>query len=180
MSRSSLRPALKEPADTLLAWLSGAEGRALDGAELVAGLGCRLRAAGLPVDRLAALRWTLHPGVLAAAKSWTPDRPVQIYDREHGFEPPAAFAVSRLYDLLETGPLDLQGEALAQVAIEALRGVGLVEQFILPCGHADGPFRAIAFGTAQRGGFTAAERAVFERVAPALTARLCAAGRRTG
>jgi len=173
--------ALKEPAATLLAWLSGAEGRALDEAGLVAGLGRQLRAAGLPVDRLAALRWTLHPGVLAAALSWTPERAVQSYDREQGFEPPAAFAVSRLHDaLVMRGSLSLQGEALALIAIEALRGDGLVEQFILPCAPADGPFRAIAFGTAQRGGFIAAERAVFERVAPALAARLCAAGRRTG
>ncbi len=173
--------ASRDPADTLLAWLSGAEGRALDEAALVAGLGGRLRLAGLPVDRLATLRWTLHPGVLAAAKSWTPDRPVQSYDREQGFEPPAAFAVGRLHDaLVMRGALDLHGEALAQVAIEALRGDGLVEQVILPCAPADGPFRAIAFGTAQRGGFIATERAVFERVAPALAARLCAAGRRTG
>ena len=173
------RSALLEPADTLLAWLSGAEGRALDEAELLAGLGLRLRAAGLPVARLAALRWTLHPGVLAAAKSWTPDRPIQIYDREHGFEPPAAFAVSRVHDaLVMRGSLSLEGEALALVAIEALRGTGLAEQFILPCAQADGPFRAVAFGTAQRGGFTAAERAVFERVAPALAARLCAVSRR--
>jgi len=173
--------AAKEPVDTLLAWLSGVEGRALDEAALVAGLGGRLRAAGLPVDRLAALRWTLHPGVLAAAMSWTPDRPVQIYDREHGFEPPAAFAVGRLHDaLVMCGALNLQGEALSLVAIEALRGDGLVEQVILPCAHADGPFRAIAFATAQRSGFIPAERAIFERVAPALAARLCAAGRRTG
>lgn len=179
MSPSPLLPSLKEPADMLVAWLSGAEGRALDEAGLIAGLGHRLGAAGLRVDRLAALRWTLHPGVLAAAKSWTPDRPVQIYDRVHGFEPPAAFAVSRLHDaLVMSGRLELQGEALASVAIEALRGIGLVEQFILPCDHADGPFRAVAFGTAQRSGFTAAERAVFERVAPALAARLCATGRR--
>ncbi len=117
--------------------------------------------------------------MLAAAKSWTPDRPVQIYDRAHGFEPPAAFAVSRIHDgLVMRGSLSLAGEALAQVAIEALRSPGFAEQFVLPCAHGDGPFRAVAFGTARRGGFTPAERSTFERIAPALAARLCAAARR--
>ncbi len=170
---------VKEPAAALLAWLSGAEGRTLDETELLAGLGLRLRAAGLPVARLAVLRWTLHPGVLAAAKSWTPDQPIQVYDRAHGFEPPAAFAVSRVHDaLVMRGSLSLEGEALALVAIEALRGAGLAEQFVLPCTQGDGPFRAVAFGTARRGGFMPLERSIFERLAPALAARLCAAARR--
>jgi adenylate cyclase len=171
----------KESAAGLLSWLNGAEARTLDEAGLVAAFGPRLRQAGLPVDQLAALRWTLHPGVLAATMRWVPDRPVELYDREQGGEPAAAFAVTRLYENLAVGrPLSLHGEALALVAVDALRGMGLIEQFVVPCAHADGPFRASAFGTAQKGGFTAAEQGVLERVAPALAARLCAAGRRVG
>ncbi|MGO7209106.1 adenylate/guanylate cyclase domain-containing protein, partial [Rhizobium ruizarguesonis] len=46
---------------SIIEWLSGDECHALDEAGLVSGLGRRLQALGLPVDRLTLHLMTLHP-----------------------------------------------------------------------------------------------------------------------
>ena len=45
----------------LIEWLVGDECRALDDGEMIEGLGARLRATGLPLDRLTLHLRTLHP-----------------------------------------------------------------------------------------------------------------------
>jgi hypothetical protein len=176
-ARSRLQPEGLGTA-SILDWLRSDECRARDEVGLIADFGWRLKCADLPIDRLVSLRWTLHPSVLGRAVTWAPGRPVEIYDRDHGIEPVAAFAVGRLYDALAAGrPLTLRGEALTLSAIDALTGRDLVELAILPLAPADGPFRAMCFGTARKGGFAAPEHLAFAALAPALAARLGAAAR---
>ena len=48
------------------------------------------------------------------------------------------------------------------------RGRGLVELIMLPLSYADGSISVSVFGTAQRTGFTDAERSLMKRILPAL------------
>jgi adenylate cyclase len=63
-------------------WLSSDECHELDDAHMMSGLGQRLRALGLPIDRLGLHLRTLHPHILARSVLWSPGEPVQIVDRE--------------------------------------------------------------------------------------------------
>jgi adenylate cyclase len=171
-------PRKPEPAEAaILEWLSGEECRALDEAGLIAGLGRRLRNAGLPIDRLVSLRWTLHPGILGGTAAWSPNRPVEICDRDHGIEPAAAFAGSRLHEAMAEGrTVTMRGDDPALAAIDAFCGRDLIELVIVPLAAA-GAFRAISFATARKGGFAAVERRALDRITPALASRLGTAGR---
>jgi adenylate cyclase len=63
-------------------WLSSDECHELDDAHMMSELGQRLRALGLPIDRLGLHLRTLHPHILARSVLWSPGEPVQIVDRE--------------------------------------------------------------------------------------------------
>ncbi|NKF33048.1 adenylate/guanylate cyclase domain-containing protein, partial [Pseudomonas sp. BGM005] len=54
----------------IIEWLSGDECHALDEAGLVSGLGRRLQALGLPVDRLTLHLMTLHPELVGRTIAW--------------------------------------------------------------------------------------------------------------
>jgi len=55
---------------SLIEWLTGDECHALDEAGLVAGLGRRLRALDLPIDRLTLHLTTLHPEFIGRTFAW--------------------------------------------------------------------------------------------------------------
>jgi adenylate cyclase len=63
-------------------WLSSDACHALDDADMIGGLGCRLRTLGVPISRLGLHLRTLHPQILARSIMWSPDEAVQIIDRE--------------------------------------------------------------------------------------------------
>jgi hypothetical protein len=86
----------------LIEWLVGDECRALDDKEMIEGLGARLRAAGLPLDRLTLHLRTLHPQIIGRTLAWAPGEPVEILDREYGVEILAQFAESPLRQVMET------------------------------------------------------------------------------
>src|SRR6185437_718192 len=99
--RAADRPSGGSPAIIeAIEWLTGDECHELDDAGLVAGLGRRLRTAGLPLDRLTLHLRTLHPELLARTVAWAPGEPVEIHDREHGIEVSAAFAGSALREVM--------------------------------------------------------------------------------
>ena len=56
----------------IIEWLSSDESHGVDDAGLIAGLGRRLRAAGLPVDRLSLHLRTLHPEIMGRRWIWHP------------------------------------------------------------------------------------------------------------
>jgi adenylate cyclase len=63
-------------------WLSSDVCHDLDDADMISGLGRRLRSLGLLIDSLGLHLRTLHPQILARSIMWSPDEPVQIIDRE--------------------------------------------------------------------------------------------------
>jgi hypothetical protein len=75
-------------------WLIGEECGALDDAGLIAGLGERLRAMGLPLDRLGLYLRTLHPEYFGRALAWAPGEPVESENRGYGITALRAYAES--------------------------------------------------------------------------------------
>lgn len=155
---------------SLIEWLTGDECHALDEAGLVSGLGRRLRALGVPVDRLTLHLMTLHPEFIGRTIAWAPGEPIEIHDREHGMR--LVLANTPLQRALETRePLIVgpgEGAHGRWQHIDVFAGRGLVQLIIAPLCNADGPISCAAFGTKRPGGFTSAEQQVIERILPAL------------
>jgi len=140
----------------------------LGDADRVADLGRRLAGAGVPADRLALYRRTLHPGVLGRATAWAPNRPVEIFDREHGLDLSLGFAGSPLELALAGGAaLTFDPAALERGSAgwgDPLRGLGLKTLLVVPLRQA----AALAVGTCRPGGFAEAETALIQRLAGGL------------
>ncbi|WP_409456577.1 adenylate/guanylate cyclase domain-containing protein [Rhizobium lusitanum] len=155
---------------SLIEWLTGDECHALDEAGLVSGLGRRLQALGLPVDRLTLHLMTLHPEFIGRTFSWAPGEPIEIHDREHGMR--LALANTPLQKALETRELLIAGPGESPHGrwqhIDVFSGRGLVQLVIAPLCNADGPISTAVFGTRRPGGFTSTELQVIERILPAL------------
>lgn len=153
-------------------WLASDECHDTDDAGLVAGLGRRLLAVGLPVDRLALHLRTLHPELLGRTVAWSPNSSVEVFDRAHGIEISADFVHSPVQFAMEHNePLDVRldrREARNWTLIDVYRERGLVDMMVRPLNTGDGPLSAVTFCTARRGGFTATERLALERIVPAL------------
>lgn len=153
-------------------WLAGEECHALDEAALAAELGRRLRSAGLPLDHLGLYLRTLHPEILAHVVGWAPDEPVQVYRRPHDFVRSAAYLSNPIARVLETQtPLVLRVDPQRDAPwtqSELFKGRPLVELIALPLRTPDALPSAVSFATTRSTGFTAAERAAFDRIAPAL------------
>ncbi|MGQ9370734.1 adenylate/guanylate cyclase domain-containing protein [Azospirillum sp. ST 5-10] len=157
------------PVVEVVEWLAGDDCHAMDEAALAAGLGRRLRAVGLPVDRLTLHLRTLHPEILGRTLAWAPDEAVEV--REHGLAAAARFVGSAVHRVMETGkPLRVRmADQTAPVSgLDVFAGRGLVELLIAPLNGTDGPVSAAAFGTARPGGFSAADHAALQRILPAL------------
>jgi adenylate cyclase len=156
----------------IVEWLSGNECHDLDDAGLIAGLGRRLRAAGLPVDRLSLHLRTLHPEFLGRTLAWAPNEPVEIHDREHGIAVSQAFLDSPLVQVMETGePIVVRrvdDDDAAWTKTDIYQGRHLAELVIVPLHNAEGPMSAAAFGTIRPDGFSATDAKALERIVPAL------------
>ena len=160
-----------DPASILavLEWLSGDECHAIDEAGLIAGLGCRLRQIGLPVDRLTLHLMTLHPELLGRTFAWAPSEPIEIHDREHGMR--VTFATSPLRKVMDTRQpmiVDADDETWPWQHIDVFAGRDLVQLVMAPLCNVDGPVSAAVFGTRRAGGFTLSDVHVMERILPAL------------
>ncbi|MFB2566934.1 adenylate/guanylate cyclase domain-containing protein [Rhizobium sp. IMFF44] len=155
---------------SLIEWLTGDECHALDEAGLVAGLGRRLRALDLPVDRLTLHLTTLHPEFIGRTFAWAPGEPVEIHDREHGSRLALAntplMKAQEMREPLVVGP----GESLhgRWQHIDIFSGRGLVQLIVAPLCNADGPISCAVFATRRPGGFTSGEHDLIERILPAL------------
>lgn len=154
----------------LIEWLTGDECHALDEVGLVSGLGRRLQALGVPVDRLTLHLMTLHPELSGRTFAWAPGEPIEIHDREHGrLQTIANTPLRKALEMRETllvGPGESQHGHWQHIDVFA--GRGLVQLMIAPLCNADGPISSAAFGTRRPGGFTPAEQQVLTRILPAL------------
>ncbi|GLS32557.1 adenylate cyclase [Mesorhizobium albiziae] len=156
----------------LIEWLAGDECHALDDAGLAAEFGGRLRAAGLPIDRLTLHLRTLHPEIFGRSVAWAPGETVEIHDREHGIEVSPGYAGSPLRRVMETRePLVVRPNGAGDPAwfhTDLFHGRDLVEFVIVPLCNADGLVSAASFSTTRPSGFAASERALLDRIVPAL------------
>lgn len=156
----------------LIEWLVGDECHELDDPGLAAAFGARLRAAGLPVDRLTLHLRTLHPQILGWSVAWAPNEAAEVREREHGIEDSPGFAGSPLRRVMETREslvVRLDGTVdPTWTHTDLFDGRGLVEFVIVPLVNADGLVGAASFSTARPGGFTPSERVGLDRIVPAL------------
>lgn len=154
----------------LIEWLTGDECHALDEAGLVSGLGRRLQALGIPVDRLTLHLMTLHPEFIGRTIAWAPGEPIEIHDREHGSR--MAIANTPLQKVMETREPLIVGPGESPHGrwqhIDVFAGRGLVQLLMAPLCNADGPVSAAVFATKRPGGFSAGDRQMIERILPAL------------
>jgi adenylate cyclase len=171
MSQALLHPSAL-PMSGLIEWIVGDECRALDDNEMIEGLGVRLLAAALPLDRLTLHLRTLHPQIIGRTLAWAPGEPVEILDREYGIETLAQYAESPLRQVMETRrPMAARldpGDPDERL-LDVFRGRRLTELVILPLCNGDGLASAAVFATARPSGFTSEERAALERIGPALS-----------
>jgi adenylate cyclase len=138
--------------------------RTFDEVGFVVGLGRQLREAALPIDRLVLYRWTLHPQIPARAIAWAPNRPVEIYDRDHGWAPSPVDAASLQEAMAAGRALRVEPGDWSGMAEDAHQQRCLVEVLALPFAADRGPFAVLAFGTARPGGFSPAERRVLNAI----------------
>lgn len=156
----------------VIEWLASDDCHDSDDAALLAGLGRRLCAAGLPIDRLALHLRTLHPEILGRTVAWAPNESVQIRDREYGVETSIDFIKSPIRFAMDRNErLDVRldrHDDHGWTLMDVYQGRELIELMICPLNLSGGPMSAATFCTARRGGFTDAERTALERIVPAL------------
>ena len=156
----------------IIEWLAGDECHELDDAGFVDRLGLHLRAAGLPVDHLVLYLRTLDPEIRFRTVAWAPDEPVQIRDRPHDITLVPGFADSPVRRTVETqAPLVLRvgcGTDAPWLHTDLFEGRRPVELVIAPLRFANELTSAASFATARDSGFTSAEHAELNRIAPAL------------
>lgn len=141
-----------EPAD----WLGDAD--------RVASLGRRLAGTGVPVDRLALYRRTLHPQILGRATAWSPERPIEIFDREHGLDLSPGFAGCPLDRAMTEGVSTiLRGAEIERSTgcwADPLRSLDLYTLLLVALSTE----AAIAIGTRRQDGFSEGEKSLIERL----------------
>jgi len=156
----------------LIEWLVSERCCDLDDAGLIAELGTRLNALGLPVDRLTLHLRTLHPEIFGRTIAWAPDEPVEIRDRSYGVLTAKIFVGSPLWKVMETRQRAVirAGGKTPQpwLEIDVFRNRRLAEFVMVPLVGASGPASAICFATRSERGFSANNLAVMHRIAPAL------------
>jgi len=154
----------------IIDWLSGDECHELDLASLTAGFGVRMRAAGIPLDRMALHLRTLHPLIRGRTFAWAPDEPVEFLDLQHGTSASAALR-NPLYHVVtarEWLSLRLDDPAAKWSAPDAFGERKLTELLIAPLLYEGGLASAVTFGTRQPTGFSPSQRALLRAIVPAL------------
>jgi adenylate cyclase len=135
----------------------------LGDADRVASLGRRLAGAGVPADRLALYRRTLHPEILCRVTAWSPERPIEIFDREHGLDLSLGFPGSPLDHAIADGrPGQLSGQEIDRSVgrwADPLRSLGLYILLLVPIQ----PGMALAVGSRCRGGFSESDKITIDR-----------------
>ncbi|KQV79604.1 adenylate/guanylate cyclase domain-containing protein [Rhizobium sp. Root1220] len=157
-------------ASTIVEWLAGDDCHAMDEAELISGLGYRLRAIGVPVDRLALHLMTLHPEYFGTSIAWTAGEPVNSQDRHHGSVSLAFMdsAISQAIRMRRTVVAGRTGMGASWQCLETFAGRDLMQVIVIPLCNCDGSVSTASFATQRPTGFTAGERQILERIIPAL------------
>jgi hypothetical protein len=129
----------------------------LGDADRIVDLGRRLRDASVRADRLALYRRTLHPEILGRVTVWSPDRPVEIFDRAHGLDLSVRFTGSPLDLAMTDGARRaLDGDIVDRSAwrwADPFRGLGLTALVLRPLRGA----ACLVVGTRDQKGFAERE-----------------------
>jgi adenylate cyclase len=168
-SPAMLTPKSKGVVCNIIDWLSGDDCHELDLSGLTAGFGVRMRAAGIPLDRMALHMRTLHPLIRGRTFAWAPNEAVEFFDLQHGDA--SALRGNPIYHVvnaLEWLTLRLDDPSTKWSAPDAFRERSLTELLIAPLLHGGELASAVTFGTRQPKGFSRSQRALLQAVVPAL------------
>jgi adenylate cyclase len=143
----------------LFDWLvDGAQGCATP-PEIVEQCGERLRAQGIPADRVAAFVMTLHPDVAGRSFTWTAGKEVTIAELSYAAMRSPMFEHSPI-GVLYRAPREIRAR-LAQAAApreyavyDELAAAGYTDYVALPMRFTSGEIHAMAYATKEPGGFT--------------------------
>jgi adenylate cyclase len=155
----------------LIEWLSGDECHDATDAAMLSDLGRRLRALGLPVDRLSLHLRTLHPQILARTLAWTDGEPVELRDRENSIERLPFFAgnpIRRATEERRWLSLTTPEEIAKLEELDFFQSRNLTVAEVVPLVMGQGPASAMVFATRRPEGFGPDGRALLQRIASAL------------
>jgi adenylate cyclase len=153
-------------------WLL-ADGPALELAALVEALAHRLRALGLPLDRLNVSFGLLNPSVIAGAVVWRPNRPIAFkrYDYEDRgtgqFDRSPLKAAHQERRWIHLDLANTPDEAFG--VVRELKDEGLAHYIAIPLPGSSGEVISLTIGTTDPEGFEADQLAAIEALGPALT-----------
>jgi adenylate cyclase len=162
-----------EPAAAIGRWLKTEAARAGDAARFVTALGEKLRAAGVPVDRITTGVPILHPNISSASVLWEPGKaPVErrwILDattaQSYDNSPLKVVYNGGGKVRCRIGPTPVPGE---YGIIPDLRREGFSDYLALPLPFSDGSTKALTVATRTAAGFTDADLAAFDELAPTI------------
>lgn len=143
-----------------------------DVGDLLETLWTRLRADGLPLERVTVALRTLHPEIVGLGYMWQSGKPIQRNQHVYGELSLSRFLNSpfrRIFD--GDGPLRARLEGLAPLAfpvLEELRARGMTDYLALPLTFTTGQVHAITFATGKPNGFSDEHIGFLHELAPAL------------
>ncbi len=160
---------MSDPFDDIVSWLVDGTPGLSSAPAVIQELSVRLRAAGLPVDRMVAFVRTLHPHIVGRSFAWEPGGPVKVLENSWAFLQSPEFKASPIGEVFRTGqfarrlaqgPVPESERAYLQPWIDE----GFTDFLAVPLRFMSGDVHAAAFGTKRPGGFGPSGIRALERV----------------
>jgi len=138
--------------------------------EIVSDLGERLRAGGVPVDRVTTGIWVVHPNVRAEGSIWRSSGAAELilYTADSKSSDDYVLSpVKRVHDTKQSVRVAIErdGDAASEFPIaEDLRADGFTDYIAVPLPFSDGSVKVASFATKEPGGFSNSHISVFDSV----------------
>jgi adenylate cyclase len=147
--------------DALIEWLIAGAPGVTDAKSVIERFGERLRASGLPLDRISSFTTTLHPSVAGRARRWSTDHPLFEGEASHALFASATFVNSPVKVAAEGTEVRLRigkgPRSDTYAIIDDLIAAGFTDYLALPLGFMGGGTHAISFATKAPDGFSDAD-----------------------
>ena len=155
--------------NALVDWLIDGAPGAAGAPDVVARVGAELRAAGVPVDRMAAFVTTLHPSVLGRSFRWSPEEGISVGELPLGSFAVDTFTQSPIKDIIRgraeiRARLDLPASQERYPVFAEFAGKGFIDYLGLPLAFTNGEVHTVTFATKAAAGFSEADIAALRRV----------------